>query len=425
MGGRLRAGAGRSLLALALVAVAGLAPVGVAAAAPDDTREQLERTAEQLSEAEARAAELDAAVVAAQARLAGSETRLAGLDARLRELEAQLAANEQALQHAQARRAVADRRLAHAQRGLQRAEANLRHHQEILARAAAASYKHGSTSVQAVGMVDSLTHARDPAGFVRVLEYMDRAMTAETELIDRATELARRITVSRDRFAAAQRERAAEEAAATAAHDRSLMLTAEQQVVVDAAAAERGRRQQLLTALEVDEGVNAVLVAELGRQSDALSAQLRERQLRALRQMLPDAMSSFLCPIAGPVAFINDWGFPRSGGRTHEGTDLFADYGTPIVAIADGMVTTMRVLDEGLGGLSVTYNVDGHRFYNAHLSAVAEGVRDGARVQAGDVIGYVGDTGNARGTPPHDHFGWYPPGGGAVNPYPLLSAACR
>ncbi|MDP8969408.1 MAG: peptidoglycan DD-metalloendopeptidase family protein, partial [Actinomycetota bacterium] len=401
------------------------APAPGAPSASGDPRQQLDDARQQMIEAEARAAELDAAVLAAQARLAASESRLAELDERLDGLQADLEAAQDSLEAAQARRATADQQLEQAHRALRRAEANLRRHQEILARSAAGAYKHGSSSIQAVGMLDSLVHARDPSGFARILEYMDHAITAETELIERAAELRQRAAESREQLAAAQMQRAAEETAAAAARDRSLALAAEQQVVVDAAAAERGNRQQLLTALQVDQNVNIALIEDLSRRADTLTARLREQQLRALRQMLPEAMSSFLCPIAGRVQFINDWGFPRSGGRTHQGTDLFADYGTPIVAIADGVVTTMHVMDEGLGGLTVTYSVDGHRFYNAHLSAIADGIRDGARLRAGDVIGYVGVTGNARGTPPHDHFGWYPPGAGAVNPYPLLRAACR
>lgn len=130
------------------------------------------------------------------------------------------------------------------------------------------------------------------------------------------------------------------------------------------------------------------------------------------------------CPVDGPTQFVNDWGFPRTGGRSHEGTDVFAERGTAVVAMADGVVTKISRADAGLGGRSVTYEVDGHDVYNAHLDAVAD-LEEGDELEAGQTIGTVGTTGNARGTPPHNHLGIYRPDGAPVNPYPLLRRACR
>lgn len=129
------------------------------------------------------------------------------------------------------------------------------------------------------------------------------------------------------------------------------------------------------------------------------------------------------CPIVGPLAFINDWGFPRSGGRTHKGNDLFAPSGTPIVATADGEVTGAG--SGGLGGLSVTVTTTGgDRWYNAHLLSLAPGIAKGMAVSAGQVVGYVGNSGNAISTPPHNHIQWHPGGGAPENPYFILRAAC-
>ena len=138
----------------------------------------------------------------------------------------------------------------------------------------------------------------------------------------------------------------------------------------------------------------------------------------------PEATPGFICPMPAPVSFINDWGFPRSGGRTHKGTDIFAAHGHPVVAVANG---TIRLRSGGLGGTSVWLHADyGVSFYYAHLSGYAPGITDGAQVSIGQEIAYNGDTGNARGGAPHVHFQIHPGGSSrpAVNPYPTLSRNC-
>lgn len=127
-------------------------------------------------------------------------------------------------------------------------------------------------------------------------------------------------------------------------------------------------------------------------------------------------------PIAGDATFVHDWLFPRYGPgfRFHQGTDVFAAYGTPLRAVADG---TLKATDGGLGGLSQRVVMpDGTYFYYTHLSALAEGYYEGQPVKAGDIIGYVGDSGNARGGSPHLHFGIYR-NGTAHDPKPFLDQA--
>jgi murein DD-endopeptidase MepM/ murein hydrolase activator NlpD len=125
-------------------------------------------------------------------------------------------------------------------------------------------------------------------------------------------------------------------------------------------------------------------------------------------------------PIAGPARYSHDWLFPRYGPgfRFHLGTDVFAPYGTPVRAPVDGIA---KSANGGLGGLTVkVYMDDGTYFYLAHLSGLPEGFTDGMAVKTGDIVGFVGDSGNARGTPPHLHIGVYPKGGPAVDPKPIL-----
>ncbi len=132
------------------------------------------------------------------------------------------------------------------------------------------------------------------------------------------------------------------------------------------------------------------------------------------------ATPGFICPVAGSHWFTNDWGNPRSGGRTHKGTDMFAKRGTALVAVAKG---TIRTGNGGLGGITVWVNSDyGVNYYYAHLDSIAPGISTGSRVNIGDKVGTVGDSGNARGGTPHNHFGvWV---NGWVNPYPTLARNC-
>ena len=134
------------------------------------------------------------------------------------------------------------------------------------------------------------------------------------------------------------------------------------------------------------------------------------------------SISGFRCPFPGS-SFIDSWGFPRSGGRTHKGADMFGSWNADIRASGDGKVS---IREGGLGGKVIWLIADnGYGYYYAHLASWA--VSNGQRVSAGQVIGYNGDSGNARGGAPHLHFEIHPGGRGAaaVNPYPTIAAACR
>ncbi len=125
-------------------------------------------------------------------------------------------------------------------------------------------------------------------------------------------------------------------------------------------------------------------------------------------------------PVAGVARYTHDWLFPRYGPgfRFHHGTDVVAPFGTPLRAVVDGTVTAST---SELGGLSAkVFDPDGTYYYYAHMSALVDGFTSGMTVETGDIIGYVGDSGNARGGVPHVHFGIYPKGGGPVDPKPVL-----
>lgn len=147
-----------------------------------------------------------------------------------------------------------------------------------------------------------------------------------------------------------------------------------------------------------------------------------------------EAVYSIVFPIAGETSYRDTWGAPRSGGRTHKGTDIFAAKRTPVVAAADGRVVVVGT-GERAGRFIIVEHEGGWRTYYLHLDndtegtddglggAPAEGIAAGVTVKAGQVLDYVGDSGNAEETPSHLHFEIHHASGEATNPYPHLRAA--
>jgi len=137
-----------------------------------------------------------------------------------------------------------------------------------------------------------------------------------------------------------------------------------------------------------------------------------------------------IVPVAGVrrQELRDSYGAARSGGRGHLGVDIMARDGTPVLAAAAG--TIVKRDSSGLGGISLYQrDLDGRTIYfYAHLSRYAAGVKEGDLVRQGDLIAYVGHTGNAQASAPHLHFGvytvtdpnrwWH---GRDMNPYPLLT----
>lgn len=130
-----------------------------------------------------------------------------------------------------------------------------------------------------------------------------------------------------------------------------------------------------------------------------------------------NAGAGMVCPVAGPTAFGDTWGQARSGGRSHQGVDMMSPGGTPLVAVESGSVTFKT---NALGGNVVWLSgASGTAYYYAHLSAWEGSSR---AVSQGEVVGYVGMTGNTSAN--HLHFEVHPGGGSAVNPYPYVRAVC-
>jgi peptidoglycan LD-endopeptidase LytH len=125
------------------------------------------------------------------------------------------------------------------------------------------------------------------------------------------------------------------------------------------------------------------------------------------------------CPVAGPVSFIDSWGAPRAG-HTHQGVDMMAAAGTPVVAIVSGSIT-LSSYQESAGNWQILSGDDGNSYWYMHNE---RNIVNSGHVSAGQQIAAVGSTGNASETAPHLHFEFHPGGGAAVNPTPLVAGLC-
>jgi len=145
-----------------------------------------------------------------------------------------------------------------------------------------------------------------------------------------------------------------------------------------------------------------------------------EGQTVALSGPLPVAKAvtmSIQCPVPG-ATFVNDFGYVRPDSTAHAVVDLFAPKGTPILAPVSGLVAWDP--NPSGGKAFQLYGDDGIRYYGAHLDRYGEN----GYVRAGEVIGYVGNTGDAVMTSPHLHFEMHPGSGLTMSPYPSLYQAC-
>jgi murein DD-endopeptidase MepM/ murein hydrolase activator NlpD len=390
---------------------------------------------------------------AEEQELAEIGARLADAQGRLRQAEGQVSLAEAALLEAEEvhEGAVEDHRRAEEQ--LAAAEEALAFEEGVLAEQIVEGFKYGTVgATRGAMMLEVLRRADDPNAFSVGMKQLRTVVEVQDETVQNVIEL-RQERQEREDDAARSRARASQ-AEADAADTLRLVedLRAQAADLTDEVAREEEEQERVVATLRLDEQQTAELLdraasrqaelesalraarAEEQRQEEARQAEQRRAAQRRSSSNAgasggPDVPGGY-CPVEGAVAgrdFSNDWGYPRSGGRTHQGNDIFANRGRPVIAIDDGTVVRMNANEAsgGLGGITLTYRTgDGSEWYNAHLESISSGLSVGSRVSAGGQIGRVGNTGNARTTPPHNHLGRRY-NGSWVNPYPTISKLCR
>lgn len=313
-----------------------------------------------------------------QARAA--ENKLKALQAELNRLTSELSQTQSKL-------AAVESKIRANQQQLAAAEAEYERWKGILSERVVAMYKERN-----VAALDVLLECDDFDTFINSYDFMTRIGNHDAEAIDATRSLMAEIRARRAELESAKAE--------YQAYSSSL------------------QRQRASIQSKLNE--QKAIVAGLDREVAALLSTRYGGGSRggAVTTWNIGPVNGLYFPVAGPHSYVNDWGAPRSVGRTHKGCDIMANYGTPCVAITSG---TVEQRSGGNAGLYIFLHGDnGHLYYYMHL----QGFAASGRVSAGQIIGYVGDTGNARGCP-HLHFEWHPNHGPAVNPYPLLVAIDR
>lgn len=303
---------------------------------------------------------------------------------KLNSLQAELNRLTSELNQTQSKLASLEAKIQVNQRELEVAESEYRRWQGILSERVVAMYKEGN-----VAALDVLLECDDFDTFINSYDFMSRIGEHDTQAIDSTRSLMAEIRARRAELESAR---------------------AEYRAYADSLQRQRSAVQSKLNEQKA-------ILAGLDREVAALVSSRYGGGGRGGGWNV-GPVNGLYFPVAGPHSYVNDWGAPRAVGRTHKGCDIMASYGTPCVAITSGVVEQRR---GGNAGLYIALHGDnGHLYYYMHL----QGFAASGRVSAGQVIGYVGDTGNARGCP-HLHFEWHPNHGGPVNPYPLLVAIDR
>lgn len=265
-----------------------------------------------------------------------------------------------------------------------------------------------------LGLMGFLLGADDFADFVTRMEYASRIARTDAETIDAVQTLLVELREDRERLEVEQAERAERVERFKAERD-----TLQGKLQEKKAEYERVQRELAEAARREAEA------RKRAEEAAAAAAASRSRTAPApVSAPAPVVTSSgavagpngMVFPVSGPNYYSDTWGASRDGGRRrHQGTDIMAPTGTPVVATMAG---TVSASNGSKSGLYLTLRADnGWSFHYMHLNSITVG---SGRVSAGQVIGTVGYTGNASASAPHLHFEIHPAGSGAVNPYPYL-----
>jgi murein DD-endopeptidase MepM/ murein hydrolase activator NlpD len=448
------------------------APAQVAAQEPssDEIARDLAEIDREASQLESELGGVRSDIGDAEVELAEIGARLADARGRLNSAEGQVALGEAALEDARREQSAAQASLATAMRSLGVSENELGVEEALLNEQIVQTFKYGTVGAQRGAMaLEVLRRADDPNAFAVGLKQLRTVVDVQDSTVTRVFDLREERASLADDAARAQGR--ATQAAFDASETLEILeeLRAEAAEVAGEVAAQESAQAAVLASLRTSESETAALLDRVSARQVELERDFAAQRAReeAARRAAEEAaraeaeaaaaaagasgtgsaggggggrlstpgasggsdVAGIVCPVVGAVAgrdYSNDWGYPRSGGRYHQGNDMFANRGTPVVAVADAVVTSWNPPSSPtrLGGITVSYRIgDGSEWYNAHLDTVAPGISPGVPVARGQQIGTVGNTGNARTTPPHLHIGRRQ-NGSWVNPWPTTSPVC-
>jgi peptidoglycan LD-endopeptidase LytH len=311
---------------------------------------------------------------------------------RLGQLKGELNVMASQLAEAQTKLAETEGKIETVERHILKVRSEMLEAQRALSDRAHAAYVSGGAQT-----VELLLSSASFAEFSDRIEYLGQVAQEESDLLTQARVSRERLRRYEEDLAELQREQ--EATAAALAREEAAIQARLNQVAAEVADLERTLAQERAAARE--------------------AARLASAPTSTVRVVAGGALQA--CPVGQPRAYSDDFGAPRSGGRSHQGNDIIAPLGTPVYAAQSGRFEPNY---NDLGGISaLVYAPNGDYTYYAHMSSYA-GVGNGSSVSAGTMIGHVGNTGNASGGITHLHFEYHPGGGGAVNPYPYLKAVC-
>lgn len=410
----------RTVALVTLLSLAAVLPAAGQERGPSDISRDLDEARGREDAARGELSDTERRLRDAADELSAIQQRLAAAQADLRRIEGQRVLAQEGHDDAQERTAAAEGRLAVALGQLGRIEQQLGLEELALQGQVASAYKYGSAG-QGAMFLRVIRDAETPNDVATGMYKLRSIMSYQSGIVGRV-ELLRNQQAATSAEADRSRE-AAVRAQREAAHALEVItgLRDEALAVAEAVAADEARQAAILAELASDRDAQRRVLAEVADEQLRLE---REYEQELARRRAAGAGN---CPVDGARVgrdFGNDWGYPRPGSRSHEGTDIFASRGTPVRAMYHGIVKEVRHTDSGLGGRVVSYWVaSGEHWYNAHLDTVAQGLQVGDPVSPGMLIGTVGQSGNARTTPPHLHIGHYVDDV-ARNPYPVLADAC-
>jgi len=387
----------RWLLLLLTIALMALVPIGASA----QTKADVDAAARDKAVAEARKSEAYKHYQEVTARLDEAVARYELLNAQREELTYRISRMEQAVERYQTKATELNAAA-----------------RDLVIRA----YTSGQS-----GMIGSAFAASSIEELVTSRALLDRAAEIELASLDNLDAVSRQADRSASELTVQRVDVAASEDAAAVVVEEIAQLQQQQQDILARAdddlkaAIDRLDREIREKRIEDDRRAKEKAERERAARRSSGSSSTSTPSSGSAAGASSSATTGFICPVQGRTSFIDSWGYPRSGGRKHKGVDMFATRNTPLVAVVDGRV---KLSSNSLGGWTVhLYSDTGTVYYYAHLESQATDITSGQRVSRGTVVGYVGNSGNARYTSPHVHFE-IRPGGRAVNPYPTVRPAC-